>query len=394
MRRFRYLLEIAVLALLAIGLVVLASAGTTVAERFKVGTYHFVSHQAVWLAIGLVGLVAAAFFDYTAWRRKPWLTVALYALIVLAMVAVFGFHAVNGSRRWIILGPIRIQPGEFAKLMCVIATAVWLDRADWRVRLLWKGVAPICLIAGVLVGLAVLEPDFGTAFVIAVTFGAMLFVGGVKIWHILLMIGGGALVVLTVLLKNANRMRRIISWLPEQWRDQVVQLLPISAPLSSADAHEAQHQLNQALVAIQRGGLRGVGFNLSMQKQSYLPENHTDFIFAIGAEEWGIGFSMLVLALFTTIFACGLFIAMNAKDRLGKLLAFGVSFLLFFQALFNMAVVSGLMPTKGIALPFMSYGGTNLLSALIAAGILIGVSRQTGLQNLREKSKINAVFSN
>ena len=162
--------------------------------------------------------------------------------------------------------------------------------------------------------------------------------------------------------------------------------------VSTEDAIEANHQLNQALVAIRKGGEMGVGFGNSMQKQMYLPENHTDFIFAIGAEEWGIVFSLLLLALFVTVFVCGIVISAKACDRLGKLVAFGVTFLIFFQAMFNMGVVTGLLPTKGLALPFISYGGTNLMSAFISIGILMNVSRQSDLQRLREKSKMSAVF--
>lgn len=344
--------------------------------------------------MGVVAMAFAYFFDYRLWREKPWLSAAFYAAIVVAMLAVFAFPRVNGSHRWIGFGSMRFQPGEFAKLACVIVTAVWFELADWKTRLFWKGVMPPCLLAGVLLALAVAEPDFGTAFVIAITFGTMLLVGGVKLWHLLVLFVSGVVAVSPFLLRNANRMRRIFAWLPESVLEKLAPYMPGIDAMSDADAQEANHQLNQALLAIQKGGIGGAGFNQSIQKHAYLPENHTDFIFAIGAEEWGIGFSFLVLALFTTIFACGLCIALRAKDRLGRLLAFGVSFLIFFQALFNMAVVSGLAPTKGIALPFMSYGGTNLLSALVSVGVLLGVARQTFLQSIREKSKMSAVFSN
>jgi cell division protein FtsW len=162
--------------------------------------------------------------------------------------------------------------------------------------------------------------------------------------------------------------------------------------VSTEDAQEANYQLNQALIAIRNGGETGVGFGNSMQKQMYLPENHTDFIFAIGAEEWGVVFSLLILTLFVTIFVCGMIISVNACDRLGKFIAFGVTFLIFTQAMINISVVTGLLPTKGLALPFISYGGTNLMSALISIGMLINVSRQSDLQRQREKSKISAVF--
>lgn len=394
MRRTRLVIAIFVLALVAIGLVVLASAGTTVAERFKVGATHFVVNQVKWLVLGVVAMATAYFFDYRQWREKPWLAWAFYGAVVAAMLAVFAFPSVNGSRRWIVFGSMRFQPGEFAKLACVIVTAVWLELADWKTRLFWKGIVPPCGFVGVLLALALAEPDYGTLFVIAMTFGAMLLVGGVKILHLVSLGVSGFVAVSPFLLSNANRMRRIFAWLPESALEKLAPYMPGIGEMSAADAQEANHQLNQALLAIQKGGVGGVGFNQSIQKHSYLPENHTDFIFAIGAEEWGIGFSFLVLALFTGIFVFGFYVALQAKDRLGRLLAFGVSFLIFFQALFNMAVVSGLAPTKGIALPFMSYGGTSLLSSLISVGVLLGVARQTSLQSFREKSKMSAVFSN
>ncbi len=131
-----------------------------------------------------------------------------------------------------------------------------------------------------------------------------------------------------------------------------------------------------ALAAIRRGGLTGVGFNKSIMKQAYLPEAHTDFIFAIGAEEWGLTFSLVLLALFIALFVCGMRIALRAPDRLGRFFAFGATFLIFFQSLFNVGVVTGCLPTKGLALPFISYGGTNLVTALLAVGILFNVGRQ------------------
>ena len=176
---------------------------------------------------------------------------------------------------------------------------------------------------------------------------------------------------------------------------------PSEVSKSDAQASEAQLTKEQeqvkssvhfSAITVTPSGETGVGFGNSMQKQLYLPENHTDFIFAIGAEEWGLAFSLLLLALFVTVFVCGVIIAAKSQDRLGKLMAYGMVFLIFFQALFNMGVVTGLLPTKGLALPFISYGGTNLMSALIAIGVLINISRQTDLQREREKSKISAVF--
>ena len=158
-------------------------------------------------------------------------------------------------------------------------------------------------------------------------------------------------------------------------------------------AKAAAHQLDNSLVAIQRGGLTGVGFNKSKQKRKYLPEAHTDFIFAIGAEEWGLGFSLGLLFAFTVFFACGMIISARAPDRLGRMLAYGMTLLVYSQALINLWVVTGCAPTKGIALPFISYGGTNLVAAMTAVGFLFNVGRQIGLQTPRPRSRISTVFS-
>ena len=396
MKQARVVLGLSVLALVAIGFVVLSSAGGPVGLRTppSFDQYHFVKQQAKWLVLSLPLFLGAMFFDYRNWRKYPWLTVAMYAVIIIALCAVFGFRPVNGSRRWLMFGPIRIQPSEFAKVALVIAMSVFLDKVGWRIELFWKGAVRALAIVALPMGLAVLEPDFGSTMVLALTGGVLMIVAGMRLRHIGVVIGAGILSIGPLLLSNANRMRRISAWLP----DWMTQLLLAWCPwlgdltVSTEDAQEANYQLDQALIAIRNGGEIGVGFGNSMQKQMYLPENHTDFIFAIGAEEWGIGFSLLLLVLFVTVFVCGVIISIKSCDRLGRFIAFGVSFLIFFQAMFNMGVVTGLLPTKGLALPFISYGGTNLMSAFISIGMLINVSRQSDLQRQKEKSKISAVF--
>ena len=396
MKQARVVLGLSVLALVAIGFVVLSSAGGPVGLRTPPAfdQYHFVKLQAKWLALSLPLLLAAMYFDYRNWREHPWLTVAMFAAVAVAMCAVFGFRPVNGSRRWLMFGPVRIQPSEFAKIAVVIALSVFMDKAGWRIELFWKGAVRALAIVSVPMVLAVLEPDFGSTMVIGLTGGVLMVISGMRVLHMLAIGAAGAVGVLPLLLSNANRMRRIAAWLPDGAKALMSRTCPWLGDLtvSTEDAQEANYQLDQALIAIRNGGEAGVGFGNSMQKQMYLPENHTDFIFAIGAEEWGLGFSLLLLALFVTVFVCGVVISVKACDRLGRLMAFGVAFLIFFQALFNMGVVTGMLPTKGLALPFISYGGTNLMSAFISIGILMGVSRQGDLQREREKSKISAVF--
>ena len=396
MKQARVVLGLSVLALVAIGFVVLSSAGGPVGLRTppSFDQYHFVKQQAKWLALSLPLFFGAMFFDYRSWRRHPWLAVAMYAAVIVALCAVFGFRPVNGSRRWLMFGPVRIQPSEFAKIAVVIAMSVFLDKVGWRIELFWKGAAKALAIVALPMALAVAEPDFGSTMVIGLTGGVLMVVAGMRVRHIGIVIGAALAGVGPLLLSNANRMRRISAWLPDWVAGRLSEWCPWLGDLtvSTEDAQEANYQLDQALIAIRNGGETGVGFGNSMQKQMYLPENHTDFIFAIGAEEWGIGFSLLLLVLFVTVFVCGIVISVKSCDRLGKFIAFGVSFLIFFQAMFNMGVVTGLLPTKGLALPFISYGGTNLMSAFISVGMLINVSRQSDLQRQREKSKISAVF--
>ena len=391
MRGTLNLLGISVLALLAIGFVVLASACEANGIRLHGNAYHFIIHQAIWLfAVAVPAMLAATFVDYHLWRRHVWLTVALYVVICIMLAAVLGSRAINGSHRWIILGPIRLQPSEFAKIAVIIALGVFLDHAGWRIELFRKGALPAVGIIGALATFTVVEPDFGSTIVIAFTGFALLLLGGMKFMHFFAFGGLGAVGVFGIIARNANRMRRIVAWLSDDMALKVMDWLNL--PVTAVDDPKvaaAKYQLDMALAAIRRGGLTGVGFNKSIMKQSYLPEAHTDFIFAIGAEEWGLTFSLVLLALFVTLFVCGVRIAMRAPDRLGRLFAFGATFLIFFQALFNVGVVTGCLPTKGLALPFISYGGTNLVTALIAVGMLFNVGRQVDSSPLRNRRHIS-----
>lgn len=389
MQRTLNLLGISVLALLAVGFVVLASACEANGIRLYNNAYHFVIHQAIWLfAVAVPALLVATFVDYHIWRRNAWLSVALYVGVCVLLCAALGFRAINGSHRWIILGPIRLQPSELAKIAVIIAVGVFLDRIGWRIELFKKGAMPAVCIIGVLTALTVAEPDYGSTMVIALTGFALLLVGGMKIVHFGLLGGIGAVGVLGILARNANRMRRIVAWLPNELAMKVSDFLSLpSVAVEDPKVEAARYQLEMALAAIRRGGLTGVGFNKSIMKQRYLPEAHTDFIFPIGAEEWGLAFSLLLLALFVTLFACGMHIALRAPDRLGRYLAFGATFLIFFQALFNIGVVTGCLPTKGLALPFISYGGTNLVTALVAVGLLFNVGRQVDSYSSRPRMR-------
>ncbi len=367
-------LGITVLSLVVIGFVLLASAGEINGLRLYQNPYFFITRQAMWLGVAFVFLQAAMLFDYHRWREWPWLTVAFYIAVVVLMLTVFAFPATKGSHRWLRLGSMRMQPSEFAKLLSVVATAVMLDRMGWRIERFWKGAVPAVAMVAVLMGLAVAEPDFGATMVIGLTAGLLFLVAGMRFRHMGLMGLAGVCGVGTLLAFNANRMNRIAAWLPS-W---LASALGVSAETIAKNADkDANYQLTHALVAIRNGGITGSpGLFRSNQKLAYLPEAHTDFIFAIGAEEWGLVFSLGLLALFIIFFICGVIIAAHAPDRLGRLLAYGMTFLVFFQAVFNLGVVTGCLPTKGLALPFISYGGTNLITAMVAVGTLFNVGRQ------------------
>lgn len=377
---------LSIVALLAIGLVVLASASGAYGLCLYNDANHFFVRQVVWVGVSIVVGVAAYFFDYHKWREMPWLTVLLYLVVVCLMAAVFAFPEVKGSHRWLkITSSLRLQPSEFGKLAVVIATAVFIDRAGWRISKFWKGAVRASFLVAVIMGLAVAEPDFGATMVIGITAGALFFISGMKILHLVALGAMGGAAVGVPLMLNKNRMNRILSWFKSSVSDG-------GAAVLTAKEKAVEHQANAALVAIRNGGTTGVGYTKSMQKLQYLPEAHTDFIFAVGAEELGLVFSLALLALYVTVMVLGMIAAARSPDRLGRLIAYGMTFLIVFQALFNLGVVTKCLPTKGIALPFISYGGTNLLTAAVASGIILNVFRQIESPKLRPRSIISPMF--
>lgn len=362
-----------VTALVALGLVVLSSASEANGIRLHGDAYYFMKRQGIYLVAGILTAVCVAAFDYRRWRDYPSLAWLLYFAVIVGLIAVFGFKAVNGSHRWIALGPIRIQPGEIAKLATVIIVSVWLDKAGWRVELFMRGAFwPAVLIGGFAV-LILLEPDFGSVLVVGMTGFLVMLVAGVRVLHMLpfLLAGGGVLVYKVV--TNANRMARIAAFFGVK--------IDVGAEVVDEATRRAAYQAHQALVAIGNGGIWGVGLNQSMQKHYYLPEAHTDFIFAIGAEELGLPFSATVMMLFLAFFVLAVYIACKAADRFGRFLVIGMTFVIFFQAMFNVGVVCEALPTKGMALPFFSYGGTNLMCAFFAVGTILSV----GIHSYRDK---------
>ena len=345
-----------VTALVALGLVVLSSASEANAMRLHGDPYFFIKRQFAYLAVGVVLAVSVAMFDYRKWRDTEVLTWLFFAVVMALLVAVFGFRAINGSHRWIALGPLRLQPSEFAKLLTVILLSVWLDKASWKVELFMRGAFWPAVLIGVIALPVILEPDFGSTMVIGAAGFLLMFVAGTRILHMVPFGLAGLGVGVVMIMHNANRMARLFD-------------------------DDKKYQLNMALAAIGNSDIWGAGLGESMQKHLYLPEAHTDFVFAVGAEELGVVFSVSVVLLYIAFFALSVYIARKAQDRFGRFLVIGMSFIIFFQAMFNLGVVSGGLPTKGMALPFFSYGGTNLMSAFFAVGTILSV----GIHTYREK---------
>ncbi len=365
------LLGLVVAILVALGLVVLSSASEANGLRLYGDQYHFMKRQFMYLGVGLIALVGTAWFDYRK-LREHWILPALgYIVIFALLLLVFNYKEVNGSHRWIFLGPVRLQPSEFAKLIIVIVISIWMDKAGWRVELFRRGVLyPICLI-GFLALPVMLEPDFGSTMVIGAIGLLIMFVAGARVRHMLPFGLVGFAFVAFKVLTNENRRRRIMGF----FDPETLAFFGIKVPEVAANApiDPAAYQVEMSLVAFRNGGIWGVGLGESMQKHAYLPEAHTDFIFAVGAEELGLFFSLAVIVFFFMFFGLSIYIARTATDRLGRFLVMGMSFLIFSQAMINLAVVCKAFLTKGMALPFFSYGGTNLLCACLAVGMIFSV---------------------
>jgi cell division protein FtsW len=369
-----FLFGLVVASLVALGLIVLSSASEANSMRIHGDAYFFVKRQFLYLGAGLAVATLAALADYRWWRDRMVLTWLLAAVVLVLLCGVFHFRAVNGSHRWLVVGPLRLQPSEFAKFTIVILLAAWLDRLGWKVELFKKGALCSAAMIGLFAAPILLEPDFGSVMVVGLAGLLVMFVSGVRIFHMLPFFGAGFAVVAFKVATNANRMARIAAFFGISLKDSGV---------SDPAADRAAYQANQALAAIGNSNVWGAGLGESMQKYLYLPEAHTDFIFAIGAEELGIVFSVGVVLLFCAFFALSVYIARKASDRFGRLLVVGLAFIVFFQAMFNVGVVCKALPTKGMALPFFSYGGTNLLATFFCVGTILSV----GIHSYRDRRR-------
>ncbi|HVA80710.1 MAG TPA: putative lipid II flippase FtsW [Candidatus Binataceae bacterium] len=325
--------------------------------------FHFFKLHMAHIAAGLIVMVMLSQFSIVGLRRLV-MPLAIVSVVMLIAVYLPHFGLVRGgARRWLRIGPVVIEPSELVKFALVFFLADFLARRQERLRDFMRGPAPAFMIVGALAVILLKQPDFGSTVMIAVILFAMLWAAGAEIKHLGAAgaLAGAGLAV--QMFAKSYRMRRLTAFL-DPWRV----------------ARGAGFQLIQSFIALGAGGLRGVGLGAGRQKMFYLPQSHTDFIFAVVGEEFGIVGACIVIGLFCVILFRGMRIAHEEPDPFASLLAVGLTALLSLQALINMAVVIGMIPTKGLPLPFLSYGGTAIMMAMAAIGALLALGRRPAVR--------------
>jgi len=354
------LILLSTLTLLALGLTMVFNASTVMAQAQYQDPYFFIKRQVLYALLGVGVLILGRSINYRAYQRLtyPFLIITLICLILVFIPGIGG--KVRGAARWLKLGPFTLQPSEFAKLAVALFLAYSLTKKQEKMKFFSIGFLPHMMVAGLFIILVGLEPDFGTAITIAAIVFTMLFVGGTRLTHIMLTLMTGVGLAVIIVLRDPKKLGRVFSYLdPFKYGQDV------------------GYQLKQSLLAIGSGGLWGLGPGQSRAKLFYLPDAHTDFILSIFSEEMGFVGVSVVLALFAVLVYRGLALSLRAQDSYGSYLALGLTLLIGLPAVINLGVISGIFPTKGLSLPFLSYGGSSLLANLLAVGILLNISSQT-----------------
>ncbi|MBL7178712.1 MAG: putative lipid II flippase FtsW [Desulfobacterales bacterium] len=345
-----------VLFLVGIGIVMVYSASSALALK-KFGTgYYFLKKQACFALLGIVTLVACRHFPHRFLRSLayPFLIFAI-ALLAAVKFTKFGYSA-GGAARWLRFGGFTFQPSEFARFALVIYLAYSMDKKKDKLKDLYVGFLPHILVLGILAALIIIQPDFGSVIILGAVTWIMLFIGGGRLLHLLTSLTALLPVLYFVMIHAQYRLKRLMSFLnPWQYPS------------------DEGYQIVHSLMAFGTGGIWGTGIGQGYQKLFYLPEPHTDFIFSVIGEEFGLAGVLFILGLYTLIFWRGIWIARNTENSFGSLLAVGLTTSIGLQVGVNMAVTLGLLPTKGLALPFLSYGGTSLLMNMASIGILMNI---------------------
>ena len=356
-KSYDFVLLFLTLALIGIGLVMLYSSSSIIAQERFGDSMYFVKRQIVFALVGLAVLIVSKNLPYVLYCRLVYVLLGVTLLSLIIVLLPHVGHRVGGARRWLRLGPISIQPAEFAKLALIIYISYSAAKKKERLRELSVGYVPHLVVSAVFIGLVVMQPDLGAAITFAVLTFLLLFVAGVRLRYLLATGLAVAPLLALAIAQKGYRLERFLAFL-NPWRDP----------------SDTSFQLLHSLLALGSGGPLGVGLGSGQQKLFYLPEPHTDFILAVIGEETGIFGVAIVLLLFALLIYQGVKIALRAPDRFGTYLAAGLTLAVGLQAFINCAVVMGLLPTKGLPLPFISYGGSSLLSNLLAMGILMNIS--------------------
>jgi cell division protein FtsW len=361
-REYDWTILLLAVFLTAVGVVMVYSSSAEMAdtlERYQKDDFYFLKRQAIFAGIGFLAMAAMMRYDYKKLRKFAGIGL-LVCMILLLAVYIPGLGVkINGARRWLRLG-FNLQPVELAKIALIVYMAHSLTKKQKKIREFASGILPYAIVLGIILTLLMFQPDLGSAMTLVAVAVAMLFIAGMRYAYfgylLAIIIPLGAVMVMN----STYRMQRIFGFL-DPWKD------PTGNGL----------QIIQSWIAIGSGGIFGKGLGEGRQKLFYLPEAHTDFILSVIGEEWGfIGLALVVICVYL-LFRRGMNTALLAPDDFGRFLAFGITFLLAFEAVFNMCVVLGLVPTKGLALPFISYGGSSLICTLAAIGILLNISSQT-----------------
>jgi cell division protein FtsW len=339
------------------GVVMVYSASAVIAARDNGNQFHYVIKQGVWVAIGFGVMLLMMQFNYQQLKNRR-IVYGLLFICTTTLMGVFAFSPINGAHRWLKFPGFSLQPSEMSKLALIIFLAYFLEKRAGEEGDFWRTFLPCGIVTAWLAALVVIEPDFGTAMMLVLIFAVVVFTAGARVMHLAMAAAPALVVAAGLLIFVPWRLKRLVTFL-DPWADQ----------------QGAGFQVVQSLIAIGSGGSNGLGFAQGKQKMLFLPFAHSDFIFAVIGEELGLVGAVAVVAMFALFLWRGLRTALLAPDRFGMLLSMGIVAGVVAQALFNISVVLSLVPTKGIPLPFISYGGSSLVPTLAAVGILLNVSQ-------------------
>ncbi|MGK5092782.1 putative lipid II flippase FtsW [Deltaproteobacteria bacterium TL4] len=358
MKRSDPILIIVTIILLLWGTVMVYSTSAIYATQRYGNSNYFILKHMMHIAIALGGFCLAWFVDYRKWKKLiPILMLGSLLLLILVYIPGIG-HEVKGGRRWIRFIGLGFQPAELLKVILILYVASYLERKQELLSSFFRGISPNFIVTGIYLALVLLQPDFGTVVLLSLTILLMIYAGGAKTSHILGSLTGVSLIAAIMIASYDYRVKRLSSFL-NPWDD----------PLDSG------YQIIQSIIALGSGGVWGRGLGESRQKLFFLPDAHTDFIFAILGEEFGFIGIFLLMLLFAIYLWRGYVISWNSGDNFGKYLAFGTTTLIGLQVIFNLGVVTALLPTKGLPLPFISFGGSSILTTLFITGLLLNIQR-------------------